>query len=369
MNNSNQNDINNDNELKYLKKEYLLNPNSKKSFKNEKEAEFRSDDNIHLSKDHLNQFTLDEEQNVIEKLLSLFNFQKFLQNILVLILKIINLTILSEHGILGKFKNNFKIRSLLKKLFLALQAILLLRLINAILRLQKERSKLLSHSAGKKIEYEKYEEYFKQNEYNEKEHHKHHDRNDNSKSNEHEKTFDEKNREKIQNDNEKLYEKKHSILENFIKNNHNREDSSKTHDAHYQNHSEHTAHSHEPHPLDHFKHSEHHTHDAHHRSKLPDLIEKVKRFIEKIPEYALDLLPTLNIQPITFRGYGDSMPNNYKPSDTFGKYNFPDKNNNESRNRNEEPYIFIPHLEIIYKQNKEIEFRDLGGRRDRGKEN
>ena len=165
-------------ELKYLKKEYfsnkeyLLNPDSKKSFGEEQEVDFSSDEyNAALSKDHLNQFTLKADQSLVEKLLSLFNFHKFLQNVLTIVLKILNAAIFSESSILRKFKNIPKLRGFLRKLMLALQTLFLLKLIGVILRLKKEKYKSSSQSASEKLEYKEHEEQFRKNEHEKKEYH------------------------------------------------------------------------------------------------------------------------------------------------------------------------------------------------------
>ena len=334
---------NNDEELKYLKKEYfsnkeyLLNPDSKKSFGEEQEVDFSSDEyNATLSKDHLNQFTLEADQSLVEKLLSLFNFHKFLQNVLTIALKILNLTIFSENSILGKFKNIAKIRSFLRKLMLALQTLFLLKLIGVILRLKKEKYKSSSQSAGEKLEYKEHEEQFRKNEHEKKEHHKHHDRSENSKSKEHEKTSNEKNKEKAQNINDNLYDKKYENFKNLTFDDRSIVKSALINISYYSGHHPHINHHHEPHPLHHFEHLFHNGHNAQNIGfKLSDFLNKIidlgGQIVKTTYKMASDITSQImNGESAKFSGYD-------KPSSKFNDSNHSPsyEQNKDSRNQSQ----------------------------------
>ena len=115
--------------------EFFKNPDSRKTVQDNEEVDFDGSYSAHLSKDHLNQFSIGEENNLLKKLFFIFNLQKFLQVVLHTILKIVSMAIPSETT-LGKITS--KIRYILSKILLALRMRTLLRFFTAALMLKKQ---------------------------------------------------------------------------------------------------------------------------------------------------------------------------------------------------------------------------------------
>ena len=338
-------------ELKYLKKEYfsnkeyLLNPDSKKSFGEEQEVDFSSDEyNAALSKDHLNQFTLKADQSLVEKLLSLFNFHKFLQNVLTIVLKILNAAIFSESSILRKFKNIPKLRGFLRKLMLALQTLFLLKLIGVILRLKKEKYKSSSQSASEKLEYKEHEEQFRKNEHEKKEYHKHHDRSENSESKEHEKISYERSKEKSGNIDYNLYNKKYDGFKNLTFDDRSAEKSALLNISHYSVHHLHINYHYEPHPLYHFEHLLNNGQNVQNTVfQLSDFINKVsdlgKNIIKTTYKVASDITSHItNDELAKFSGY-DKLSNKFN---NFHSSQSHEQNRNPYHNQNKDNAYYEP---------------------------
>lgn len=319
--------------------DFLKNPDSKKTVQDNEEVDFEGGYSAHLSKDHLNQFTIGDERSFLKKLFDLFNVQKLLQMVLHVVLKLLSMTVPSD-SLLGKITS--KIRYVLLKLLLMSRMKTLLRLFGAALMLKKKsKYKDASH------------EHDEHHEEHHEEHSQHHDEHDHP--------------------HEHLSHAKHAA---------HGDHSHHGHHAGYHLHADHAIHKHEshefhngmlhsmtlghdahafhePHPPHHEHHHEHFHHHAHnhehyqeHRPGNHDIIgrifHRIKQFVIEGADFVIGrsaqflnggVNPTVNINPNTNQyKQPNSQPHSQPNSQPHSQPNSqPNSNGHEQHNSNRNP--------------------------------